>query len=63
MTSSPPTLPEPVLWARYAFCEGTQLKFIQVATPVWHSMVYSLKSALTEKISAYLDTLLLLKQA
>ena len=35
------------------FSRNTLLKFIQVATPVGHNMVYNLKSALTEKISAY----------
>ena len=38
------------------FWRNTLLKFIQVATPVGHSMVYSLKSALTEKISAFPET-------
>ena len=38
------------------FWRNTPLKSIQVATPVGHSMVYSLKSALTEKISAYPET-------
>ena len=38
------------------FWRNTPLKFIQVATPVGHNVVYSLKSALTEKISAHPDT-------
>ena len=35
------------------FWRNTLLKFIQVATPVGHNMVYNLKPAFTEKISAY----------
>ena len=38
------------------FWRNTLLKFIQVATPVGHNMVYNLKPALTEKISAYPET-------
>ena len=37
------------------FSRNTLLKSIQVATPVGHNMVYNLKSALTEKISACPD--------
>ena len=35
------------------FWRNTLLKFIQVATPVGHNMVYNLKPAFAEKISAY----------
>ena len=45
MTSSPPTLPGLYFGLDMHFWRNTPLKFIQVATPAGHNMVYSLKSA------------------